>query len=307
MLLLADLHLKPESADTVFAVLQAVASYAKANGHNRIAVLGDTFHVRYALPVELINRLDDELDIMVAHGMSIDFLVGNHDAVDAAGNNALQVFERPQVRIITDIRQDQFGLWLPYRKDIAPLVDAVAKSSAKLCFAHHGIQGAMMNSHVVAGELDGLPPAMFAKFQHTFLGHWHRHQTIANCTYVGSPYQTRVDEAGQQKGFIELNENTGEWRLVPLNIGPRYHKGDAQDAKRGDTVRLEHGTDPKKIKALQDHGIIVRVEPPPQVAAQVRINSDQSIQEQAAKYIQASATPDLNAQELMRIFQEVSA
>lgn len=305
MILFSDLHLKPESAETCFEVLDAVLQLACASDRC-VAFLGDFWHVRYALPVDLLNRVSDELERWLAEDVDIHLLPGNHDQIDVHGQHALEVLERPGVAVYTQPTENELGLWLPYRKDIATLLAAVESSTAKRAFVHHGLIGAQMNSGVVAGAADGVPPAAFQKFQNAFFGHWHRHQTIANCTYVGSPWQTSMGEAGQVKGVIDLDVATGAWKFVPLVLGKRFWKGDATKARKGDLVSLPADADRSLVGQLQNAGVDVIVEPPKvETTTRLGLGKGADLREYAARYVDAQAG-ELDKQRLMALFDEVT-
>lgn len=307
MLIYSDLHLKPESAQTCFQVLQKVYDLAASLGED-VVFLGDFWHVRYAVPVELLNWVDRFLEIRSKTTLSI-MIAGNHDQIDVKGQNALEVFERPGVVIITEPTETGRGLWLPYRKEAAQLVPFVEASKARRAFVHHGLVGAMMNSHVVAGENDGLPPSWFAKFETVFFGHWHRHQQVGNCVYIGSPWQTRSDEAGQQKGVVHLDEKSGAWKFIPIEVGTRFIRAtsvtDVMDARPGDVVKLAHGVPKDFIDDLVSKGIEVRVDPPKvETSTRFGLDGNATLRDYALRYVEKEYG-HLDRAMLMAIFDEV--
>lgn len=319
MILFSDLHLKPESAETCFSVLDAILSLAKARGEKVIAFLGDFWHVRYSVPVDLLNRVDAELDRWMKEGIEeVILLPGNHDQINVAGENALKILERAypeagRVEVYDEPIEDAHGLWLPYRKDPMQIVERIVNvpHSAKRAFIHHGLVGAQMNTGIAAGELDGIHPGHLVSFQTVFFGHWHRHQVLGNCVYVGSPWQTKADEAGQQKGVIVLDEKTGAWEFVPLTVGKKYIRAttaaEAAQAKAGDTVRLPYDCPQDIVNGLLKRGIEARVDPPPFVPTTARLGLDKNtpMRAYAERYVEAQHG-DLDKSILMQIFDEVS-
>lgn len=307
MILTADLHLKPESASAVFDVLRTVRDLAKKTD-GRAAVLGDLWHVRYSVPVDLLNAfdafLDEEPDVLWT------LLPGNHDQIDVAGQHAMQVFSRPNVVVQAVPCEDETGLWLPYRKDIQQYGDVIQKSGARFAFVHHGLQGARMNSGIVAGELDGVPPSWFQKFQNAFFGHWHLHQQVQNCVYVGSPYQTRSDEHGQAKGVIDLDLTSGAWKFVPLDVGAKFIDAPTPEAlakavvRPGDVVKLPHGVAQALVDDLVKRGAEVRIAAPVvQTSPRFGLGDNATMRDYAAAYI-AKERGDLDPAKLLTIFDE---
>lgn len=321
-LVTGDWHLSDESEETVFACLDAMTEYAMHNDVRRFVINGDIYQHRYVVPVRLQNRLLDYLKLLTEeHDRLVDFVPGNHDQESEGGRNALEVLERPGIIVHTEphftIGQTFALVWMPYRKNIAdyqPLLSQ-ALPARRVGFVHHGLIGARMNTGVIAGERDGIPPAWFSSFDVVFLSHWHMHQQIGNCVYVGSPWQTRADEAGQQKGFVVFDDSTLQWQFVPLNIGRRFWKiGSALDVpvvdvKPGDRVTITEDADDGE--ALRDTYVALGAEviwkqketanPP-----RFDLGRNATMRDYAAKYVDTNAG-DLNAQRLMQVFDEVTS
>jgi DNA repair exonuclease SbcCD nuclease subunit len=321
---ISDLHLRPESEDVVFSVLEQAAAMAVKTGHS-IGVLGDVWHVRYAIPVYLLNRMRRFLK---ESGAAWYILPGNHDQIDIAGNHALEVFsDLPNVKVFHEPTWHLgTGCWLPYRKRPQDLVDWIQANpnprpdvGPDVAHLHHGIVGAHMNNGAVAGELDGLRPDQLP-FSRVYCGHWHRHQEIAQCVYVGSQWQTRADEAGQVKGVVVSElvfpSKTGpSFRFVPLDVGRRHHRIEAftaqeiQAVRAGDTVRVPPGTSPKMVDALVKLGAEVFAEAagPAQTGPRLGVDAAAPLRVQAEKYLATQAIPEtLTASELMAVYDEVA-
>jgi len=320
-LLAADLHLKPETADIVFEVLDVYLQKAEEYNVQTLVLLGDVYDLRYTVPIALQNRVLDWVE-RARQSFELVILPGNHDQDDVAGRHALEVF-RAHAQIMTDPAWNEHGLWLPFRRNISEIIEVVQTqprpdSSPNVAWLHHGIQGAMMNTNVVAGELDGIPPAVFSGFDTVFAGHWHRHQEVANVVYVGSPWQTRADEAGQEKGFIWIDDDG--WEHVPIRVGRRHHrvqmtKGspnpELAEASPGDRVHLtlDPELDPveavKQVKALT--GAEVFVDPPKQSygADRLGLGTSASAAETARAYALTHAG-ELDSAGLLEALAEVT-
>lgn len=208
MLIFSDLHLRPESEDVCFEVLDAVLEEAKARAAGTIAFLGDWWHLRYQVPVHLLNRVGEWIKKAVKN-FELILLPGNHDQVDEMGEHALQVFSEYGAKVYTTPIVNGWGAWMPYRKDpkvVHAQLHQLAASCVKLqkpliLFGHLPVFGALMNNQMA--DADGLSPESFSGFQKVILGHYHKRQTFLDglVTYAGSPWQTRADEYGQEKGF----------------------------------------------------------------------------------------------------------
>ncbi len=248
MLIISDLHLTDDSAETVLGqVLPGIRQVSRETGDRHVAMLGDIFHVRYQVGVKLLNGLRDEL--VAGHREAIKYTVipGNHDQVNVEGRNALEVLgDLDNVTVYNEPTWDEHGLWFPYRKThlVAPLLHEMMARATRMApytlFIHQGIIGALMNDNF--SNTDGLPIGMFEAFAMVICGHYHKHQYIGrNLAYVGSPYQTKADEAGQAKGYCTWDGK--KLTHHPMDWGKRYHhlgdngEIDLEKVRAGDEIR----------------------------------------------------------------------
>lgn len=331
MIYFSDLHLRPESEDVCFRVLEEVWALSRGLRDRHVACLGDFFHTRYAVPVYLLNRVwrmfrqwtqDD--------GIKLYLLPGNHDQIDLAGQSAMEVFgDLPGVQVFTEPTWDPgTGTWLPYRKDPAVLLGWLRETpeamSAPVIHMHHGIAGAWMNSGQQATMQDGVRPEDLPVGARVYCGHWHRHQVVQQCVYAGSPWQTRADEAGQRKGVLwtDPQQNGGNitgplWRFLPLAAGPSFHRFTAFSREEvaavrpGDVVRIGPEMAERDVaglvKALQELGAEVQVERAPRSTAAPRLAADMPLRQQAERYAAAVERPDgLALPDLMALWDEVA-
>ncbi len=258
MIISADLHLDKDSADVVLGeVLPGLREAALNSPHQVIALLGDIWHLRYRVDVALLNAVREELLEGTRAGISYEIIPGNHDQVDVAGRNALEVLgDLSDVSVHNHTSADYDNrtglgcesLWVPYRKRHADLVAALDYTDIPLAFMHHGIRGAWMNDQMQ--DTEGLDPEALGTFARVFLGHYHRHHILTNkagteIIYVGSPRQVTAAESGQDKGFLILHPNstvTFERRAW----GSRFHRlvsdadgvVDLSAVRPGDDVRV---------------------------------------------------------------------
>jgi DNA repair exonuclease SbcCD nuclease subunit len=246
-LLFTDLHLSEDSAEVVFnEVLPGIAQAARLKGETTIACLGDLYHFRYRLSVDVQNRFRDWLLQGVAQGQKFILLPGNHDQYNLDGRNALEVFNLlPGVKVYTTPVWDEHGFWVPYRKRPEDLQAAFQKprpsGSPNVLFLHHGVRGAMMNNHIQ--DEDGLPAEAFNGWEAVLCGHYHKRQTIGRVTYLGSPWQTKADEAGQEKGYALWDGK--KLQLITTAWGPRHF-----------SFRVEHGAQDLNLAGVTERDIV---------------------------------------------------
>lgn len=321
LLISSDWHLRESSADVVFRGLDEFLARAVDHGAD-LVVLGDVWEFRYRVEVRLQNRFADWVSRVLDAGKTLRILPGNHDQDDVIGRNALEVFDGwPDVTVYTDVTVDDLGLWLPFRRDPEVLVQALrqhrGRCAKSVAWIHHGVAGALMNDHVVATEADGLPLEAFDGWERVFAGHWHRHHVVGNVVYVGSPWETTVREAGQDKGFLSYNTDSGEWVQIPTDFGPRHHDMgtvngsdvDLSAVSPGDVVRVTLGpdADPRALARKADEaGVVVRMATPPPVYDEDRLGL--GAQASARDVLRAYAQDrhgDFSPDELLAVFDEV--
>lgn len=230
MIIFTDLHLREESAATVLGeVLPGILQAALAHNDLDVVFLGDWWHVRNRIPVVLLNAVDAELARWGAAGVRLRVLPGNHDQVDVAGRNALEVFDRlPHVSVYTVPTRDADGLWVPYRKSVDELTRLVTYGQSEalkagdqpaVLFGHFGVTGALKGVNIY--DDDGVPLEALQGWPMVLLGHYHRRQQLGNVQYIGSPWETRADEMGDPKGYARLVD--GQLTFYDTAWGPKHY------------------------------------------------------------------------------------
>ncbi len=323
MLLISDLHLTEDSADTVLnQVLPGIRAVSRETGDKHVAILGDVFHFRYQVPVKLLNGLRDALIAGAFDGVQFTILPGNHDQVDVEGRNALEhLHDLKHVTVYNEPTWDDHGLWFPYRKTelVAHLLHENwaewNDNHAKVCFIHQGIRGAMMNDNFA--NTDGLNINLFDSFEMVICGHYHKHQYIGeNLAYVGSPYQTKADEAGQPKGYCTWDGK--KLTHHPMDWGKRYHhigehgEIDLENIRAGDEVR---GTLPvgstmnleELAKQFQAMGVshVISVEQE-KLQNRLEVQDGAGLSAFAHAFVDAVDTP-LDKERLIKTFRELTS
>lgn len=233
MLVFSDLHLKESSEKYCAQVLDWIRRFALLDDRH-VVCCGDFWHLRYTVLVRLLNMVHAELDRWGKEGIQLTIIPGNHDQVNVAGMNALEVFgAHPNVMVCTVPREWRWGglklLGVPYRADPEDQVAPFAKTNADLAFSHFAVNGSARNDRSVC--VDGLTvPAK--GWPPLILGHYHKRQQAAGAAnkmpawqYVGSPYQTSFGEAGNDCGVLRVKEAGGRpvVDFVPVDLGIPKH------------------------------------------------------------------------------------
>lgn len=246
MLLFSDLHLRPETEEVCFQVLEEVRKEAILHKVDAIGFLGDWWHLRYQVPVYLLNRVAEWVEL-TSNVCDLIMLPGNHDQIDLMGENALQVFEAHGARVYSEPITDDWGSWMPYRKDASVVATHLKNLDHHILFAHLPVLGALMNNKME--DKDGLSSHHFDGFSRVLLGHYHKQQDFLNgkITYIGSPWQTRADEYGQKKGFAIWDATTGLLHRLDRHFGKHYHRFEAANAMTLKQQILEANPAPEDI------------------------------------------------------------
>ena len=205
---------------------------AKDGDVDAIFLLGDIFHRRGLLDVDVINKAYQCMRRLARVTKSLTILAGNHDQMSKDGQiTSLEVFQDIKgVQVILgptkfEIFGTQFYLH-PYTEDVdgfrRQITEWVDEMNAltprsRYLMTHMGVQGATVGPYEFEPPsplaLEDLLPGAFAK---VFMGHYHKRQEFfpKNCPrskamYVGSFLQHNHSEEGDPKGFIEVEEPGG--------------------------------------------------------------------------------------------------
>jgi len=319
MIVSADIHLREESERTIFEEVLPGLEAAALGDDQVVALLGDIYHLRYRVSVRLQNRL---FDFLARSKSAWVLLPGNHDQINTQGEHALEVFrELHHVDVITEPKWDQRGLWIPYRKDLEDIKRALGMSKPAHCPAvawmHHGVKGAFMNSS--RRDMEGIPTEYFNEFKRVFCGHYHMPQDLGFLSYIGSPYQTRADESGQQKRYGVWDAARCEMVWAQVNWGRKFHRVTVgphtplvmpENARPDDDIRIqvEAGVHPDVLgKSIADQGFTNFVITPIQKAAEARLKVDpnKGMESYAQGYVDQFGG-DLNSDGLMALYREVA-
>lgn len=314
MLLFSDLHLRPESEEVCFKVLYDLIKEVLANDCKHIYFLGDFWHLRYSVPVHLLNDVHEWITACDADDIHVSLLTGNHDQINVEGHHALRSFEEhcnAQVfdRGVCVGPQMSNTYFIPYIKDHSRFMNHVSNiPEGSVLFTHMPVFGAMMNN--LMPDQFGLPIEAFSKFKRIISGHYHKPQTIGNFTYLGSPWQTRADEYGQEKGFSIYDTETDELTFHPRIWGKRYHKVHSIEEindtfSKDDRITVVGGTK-KDRELLESQGftdVVLDNKKPMSIVNRVTATQSTTLSDYARMYVEDKAG-DLDKLKLISIFEE---
>ncbi len=321
MIIFTDVHLDEDSAPVVFnEVLPGVAEAAVKLGDKDIACLGDWLNIRYRVSGKLLVGLRDVVTYWTHDlGLNLRVLPGNHDMHDIEGRTVLEMLADIEgVLVYRQPTWDRDGLWIPYQATSDKFLKALARTPPRIppprnAFIHQGVLGAWMNGNI--RNDDGVPLQTFSTWNKVMSGHYHLHHTVGNVTYIGSPWETRADEAGQVKGFAQWDGQT----LLhhPRHWGPRHIKLDVTaplnltQLRPTDivTATVPAGYDVQALgKQLAAAGVKNHTLTPevPVNEARLSVGAHADMVTYANAYVDKLAPPELDKKRLMKIFREVA-
>jgi DNA repair exonuclease SbcCD nuclease subunit len=269
--------------------------------------------------VQALLRLKDLQKNNIDHYM----LVGNHDMANpnSSMNSILFVFN-DYAKIISDyyyIDTENTRIhMLSYTNNYFENF-ILAEDKKNILIGHLDIIGFVMPNGFVAKS--GFRREDFKDFDLVISGHYHKHQVLGNIVYVGSPYQTSVSEREQQHGFVILDTDTLEWKLVEYQEAPKYKM---LEVKHLTDIRLEdisnnfvriklasHKISKVKLKShlLELGALSVDIIPPEDVKEIEKYYDSEALSDEpteiAAAYLNSLKNIKLDKRKLIKYFTKI--
>lgn len=223
------------------------------DGCKGIFVLGDVFNSRTEIPLGVLDIVCREFHD-AAKDLTIIVLVGNHDSLlRSPERNSLQVF-RGYAQVIEEPDTWSSFLLVPWMED-AQAYRKVIDTTSKKWKPDYLLSHVMLQEAGYPGK--GIPLSYLypKRFKQVFLGDVHEpKEIIKNVRYVGSPLQIDFRDAGQQRGFYVVDENTGKWTFHWNTKSPRFHilsSADIGDVESIDFVRVKTDDPADALAALE--------------------------------------------------------
>lgn len=213
--------------DLILGEMLRAADALVAAGGDRMVIAGDLFHTRGSIDPEVLNPVRQAIEQILAMGIDIDAIPGNHDLKSAETQelsssiqNLAQIsLAGGQFRVhntVTVDGTDHSGMaFIPWRNtkeqllaDLRDLATKYAKDLAKLdVFIHAGIDGVL--SGMPAHGLTHTDLGAFG-FRRVFAGHYHNHKDFGNgVVSIGATTHQNWGDIGTMAGFLLVDEKTG--------------------------------------------------------------------------------------------------
>lgn len=235
--LLADIHFDIKNLARLQSFFNFYLVRFEQTRPNHVIFLGDTFNVRTGTDAHLHRVFSDYLRRILDAPQSpqVHLLVGNHDMKNRfdRSDNALYPFSliRNQVHVYHEITRTNLdghkAIFIPYHHDethVARFIRAEPSDrvDSTVAFFHGTFRGAIQNGASDSGHSvchdSVIDNTNLGRYRRAFLGHFHTHgcpSACSNVTYVGSPVQSNMGDAGDLKrGYIEYDPKGDTWSLV---------------------------------------------------------------------------------------------
>jgi DNA repair exonuclease SbcCD nuclease subunit len=174
---------------------------------------------------------------------TIYMIIGNHDSaykdrVDVnslsilGGMNNVHVFNTPTKISIGDSCNAMMCPW-------GAALDQI--ENCDVVFGHFEIQTFKMNTYKLCDEGFSIRKIL-EKSPLIFSGHFHFREErvfeIGKIVYVGNPFQTDLNDAGNQKGFYIFDGNSKEYEFIENNFSPTVQKISLKDVTNSSCEEL---------------------------------------------------------------------
>lgn|SRR5574344_92848 len=228
ILVFGDIHVNKDlvRVSECLNFLEYVRNYCKENDIHNIVNLGDTFHtsnnVRQQSFVPIFKKFLD----MKKDGLDIYTINGNHDQMNKDSDSLAETFESfgTFIKKTATINIDGYDYdFMSYTEDPSEL-----PNKSRVLFTHLGVLGFMYAKKKDDTSL--FTEDHFDQYNLVVSGHLHVKQEKGNMCFVGSPYQTRMDEIDKKSYFAIVNED--KYKLVEYNEAPEYMVVNSDDIEK---------------------------------------------------------------------------
>ncbi|MEM3000648.1 MAG: metallophosphoesterase [Candidatus Nitrosocaldus sp.] len=228
IIITSDIHFGiPNKLDHSMWAAKVIRQYAATNGIDIVLILGDLFHDRTSLNIQVLVDVYDFLDDTDRnYGQEWMAFPGNHDMFlkNSWKINSIRPLGRV-IKIIDDIKAISINgtrFWiLPfvhYESAYMKVVDAISNKASDddILLTHIGVAGAKLNECFMLKHWS-IVDFTNTRFKRVYSGHFHCYQQVGSKTwYPGSPIPFRFDEGLVDHGFLVYDTERGEHDFVNI-------------------------------------------------------------------------------------------
>jgi DNA repair exonuclease SbcCD nuclease subunit len=218
-------------------VLQQVSDIAQQQQAQAVLFLGDLFHSRFYLDVDVLSGVAYALGDL-SNVCPLYLLRGNHDTFDTLGlvhslnfgGPNLTVIDKPSRWTIQQMMDEVQVFAIPWLSDANTVRKLLSDcASGDLLLMHAAMREGTVgpSDRKVDAEL-GLNDIPLDRFKWVFLGDYHNHQELVpnKVMYCGSPLQQNFGERDCEKYILVLDTDTGRIEKIPTKA-PKFYQFDS--------------------------------------------------------------------------------
>lgn len=204
-----------------------------SNENTSIIITGDVFDSRQSIDIRILSMSLDIIKAILNTNKNIRIYIveGNHDSYKKRENDitSLSIFKSiDRVFVIQEPTLEELNdgtklLFLPWQGDIKQQNDVINNIDANFIFMHNDITSAYYDNG--RPIINGVNISTI-KNKKIYSGHIHRRYDGKKYTYIGTPYQLRRSDIGNEKGIYSLIKNKNKWqeKFILNNYSPKFLK-----------------------------------------------------------------------------------
>jgi len=232
--LCADLHFGVQDrTDDILYGCNVVKKYCELNNISTVIILGDTFHNRESIAIDVANKAIRFFESCKESEQTWIALLGNHDMFlrHSWDINSLDPF-KGSLKIINKVRilsiNDRRFHILPFITFENSYMSVLAELSrhyekGDVLLTHIGVADSILNSCFLLKDW-GKVSFRHTPYEFVFTGHFHIHQKVGDkVIYPGSIIPFKFDEGDSDHGFLTFDLETSEVKFHDIvKLGREY-------------------------------------------------------------------------------------
>lgn len=204
-----------------------------SNENTSIIITGDVFDSRQSIDIRILSMSLDIIKAILNTNKNIRIYIveGNHDSYKKRENDitSLSIFKSiDRIFVIQEPTLEELNdgtklLFLPWQGDMKQQNDVINNIDANFIFMHNDITSAYYDNG--RPIINGVNISTI-KNKKIYSGHIHRRYDGKKYTYIGTPYQLRRSDIGNEKGIYSLIKNKNKWqeKFILNNYSPKFLK-----------------------------------------------------------------------------------
>lgn len=220
-----------------------IPNFKTISNNKKIALIiaGDVFDNRQKLDIDIMNTAQNIFNDILNINKNIEIfcISGNHDlyrkkkienksiktSLNCLINNRFHVILEP---ISVTLKNDNELLFLPWVGDNKTENEIIKNSKANIIIMHSDINGASYDN---GRQITNGVNIDISKAKKIYSGHIHKRQEYNKFIYIGTPYQTKRSDIGNDKGlyYILLDDKSFSDHFIINDYSPKFIKLKIED------------------------------------------------------------------------------